>query len=61
MGVGFSHMIEFNIAVFTFWFCVEYFNPGVYNMGFFCNICFFQVDFYEAAGGTYVNKIKIFV
>lgn len=30
-------------------------------MGFVCNFWFFQVDFYEAAGGTYVNKIKIFV
>lgn len=38
-------MTEFNIAVFTFWLFVEYLNPGVYNMWFFCNFCFLQVDF----------------
>ena len=54
-------MIEFNIAVFTFWLFVEYLNPGVYNMGFFCNFCFFPSRFSKVTGGMYVNKIKIFV
>lgn len=51
----FPQMNEFNIALFTLWLFVEDWNPGVYNMGFFCNLGVFS------KWGTYVNKIKIFV
>lgn len=30
-----------NIAIFTFWLSVKHFNPGVYNIVFFCNFGFF--------------------
>lgn len=46
LGVGFPQMNEFNIVVFTFWLFVEDLNPGVYNLGSFCNLgVFSQVDF----------------